>query len=976
MAKKSESLVVGDFAAYFAAVHDKKPFPWQSMLMERVAEEGWPDLIDLPTASGKTACMDVAVFALAMGLQTPRRIWFVVDRRIVVDEAYQRAERIACALQEAKDGILAKVRAGLLRVAGCENEDRGMPPLGIARLRGGTPRTVAWAKNPVQPAIITSTIDQLGSRLLFRGYGVGDRAKPIHAALTGNDSLIILDEAHLAQPFMQTVKAVERFRKEPWAKESLDMPFKLVVMSATPPGKDDSKQVVFPRNRKEKVEALKDDILQRRIKASKPAELVVAAKPKNYMGTDDDFVADAANRAKNYVVAQQRQRVAVMVNRVATAQEIVKQLYVVFQTENVKPDIQLLTGRLRPVDRDEFIKEYEPKLESGSDEKLERPIILVTTQCLEVGADFSFDALVTECASLDSLRQRFGRLNRLGDKTKDPSPATILARKKDIKPDKELNDDKPLDPIYGNALARTWNWLQRHGSPVDMGIAAIQPAIDELRESGKYESLVAPTLDAPLMLPAYVDLWSQTQPRPNVEADVALFLHGVPPPEHKPRAEVRVLWRRTSDRETLQDTPPLSAEMLTMPLREFVRAIAERKLQAADDLEGGFEKENSNRGESPAEATEWWVWRNGKLESKPSVVLRPNDVVILAAEDAGMFQLLCPNTSAPADVYEWAYWKTKRTMAIRYPLALQGTSADELDSWQDEKPTWNEETLEIITGAIKRVPVEKQREWLTKILDSRSTKNRPLIKRLGKAGSQFLITQRPEGEPLVDWGFETDDDDDQLSVEGNGSVHGKDHNLLATHTEDVRTAAHWLTQSVLKQFASAISAAAQMHDWGKGDERFQAYLAGGRRAGTNLLAKSRDDRGREMDRKVRDFCRVPPGFRHEMLSLQLASIVSDIPEPRHLVLHLIASHHGFARPFAPVVDDAAPPDIHVDGAKGISLTSGERANVPPHRLDSGVAERFWQLTRQFGWWGLAYLEAILRCADCHASALGQRKGQI
>ena len=56
----------------------------------------------------------------------------------------------------------------------------GTPPLLAERLRGGAPLEHDWARTPTPPTILCSTADQVGSRLLFRGYGVSDRMKLVH----------------------------------------------------------------------------------------------------------------------------------------------------------------------------------------------------------------------------------------------------------------------------------------------------------------------------------------------------------------------------------------------------------------------------------------------------------------------------------------------------------------------------------------------------------------------------------------------------------------------------------------------------------------------------------------------------------------------------------------------------------------------------------------------------------------------------
>jgi CRISPR-associated endonuclease/helicase Cas3 len=69
---------------------------------------------------------------------------------------------------------------------------------------------------------------------------------------------------------------------------------------------------------------------------------------------------------------------------------------------------------------------------------------------------------------------------------------------------------------------------------------------------------------------------------------------------------------------------------------------------------------------------------------------------------------------------------------------------------------------------------------------------------------------------------------------------------------------------------------------------------------------------------------------------------------------------------APVVHDPKPEpfDVIVDG-ESVRFAGQD---CPLAHLSAGLANRFWSLTRRFGWWGLPYLESLLRLADQFESA--------
>src|SRR5262245_15376197 len=236
------NLIADDFSAFFEAIRGYSPFPWQQRLAIQLAAEGnWPKVLSLPTSSGKTSVIDIAVYMLALQSGRPRdtrtaplRIFFIIDRRIVVDEAGEHARKLASVLQAAMEQpetskpIVHEVAQRLCRYHGDQR------PLHVVTLRGGMYRDENWTRSPNMPTICLSTVDQIGSRLLFRGYGLNEYQWPIHAGLIGSDALLILDEAHLSNPFLETLQAIERYQI--WTEQPLPIthPWSIVHMTATP----------------------------------------------------------------------------------------------------------------------------------------------------------------------------------------------------------------------------------------------------------------------------------------------------------------------------------------------------------------------------------------------------------------------------------------------------------------------------------------------------------------------------------------------------------------------------------------------------------------------------------------------------------------------------------------------------------------------------------------------------------------------
>jgi len=501
------------------------------------------------------------------------------------------------------------------------------------------------------------------------------------------------------------------------------------------------------------------------------------------------------------------------------------------------------------------------------------------------------------------------------------------------------------------------------------------------------------------MLPAYVDFWCQTSPRPTPDPEVSLFIHG--PDAGEP--DVQVCWRA----DLVEDDhikpsawcnivallPPTSAECMSVPIsrvRKWLTKIDDSAPESdllgtttsTNDQEDDKKGKRKPRTIDPARAGVLWRGlKKSRLIGSPDE-LWPGDTLVLPVTAAGWNVLGHVPVRSPEtiDVAEIAFQSARDRAALRLHPALRsripesGAVIELFNRLADPDESLTQRELRRLLNEIAG-EVELDRMEFSETCRRLATPSFGLLcENYPDERGLVLTTRRRLKTVRASYLPATDEGDDDLS-----RTMREEPISLSDHTQHVRNEALRTVKALpLDELEQAYHRAADWHDLGKADERFQAMLRRSDRTETWLqvgmdtahLAKSDGlPQTREQRRQARDRAGLPDGFRHEMVSVQIVEHCTELREKAgpHLgfILHLIASHHGYARPFAPVVIDDEYPEVTVEG---MTLTGDQRKACPPHRIDSGFAERFWELTRRYGWWGLAYMEAVMRLADQQASA--------
>ncbi len=846
---------------------DAVPFPWQARVWEHLRRGEVPAAVDVPTGLGKTSVLACWLLAHASRAadspgKLPRRLVYVVDRRAVVDQASSEAETLA---------------VNWHKVAGPAS-----PGLRLGTLRGQHIDSGAWLDAPGDLAIVVGTVDMIGSRLLFSGYGVSPGMRPVHAGLLGTDTLLVLDEAHLAPSFAAMIRSVAGDPTLAGTFRPPAPPFSVMALSATQrPGEgveDGAPPTIIRLDDTDRA----NPTVSKRLHAPKAVELRRGA-------TTDDIVAAVSD------LFEDDRRIVVFLDSRRETEKVSASLAKV----HGQSAVLTFTGGRRAWERMKAEAELRDAGFLAGSPRPEGARILVATSAAEVGVDLDADHAVLDLVAWERMVQRLGRVNRRG-----LGAARIIVC------------DGGSAESRGASLASCRELLARLESASPAALVALASEAPAVVERASTPAPLRPPLAR-----AEIDAWSLTglADHPG-RADVAPFLRGWVDEE----ARVRLAWRsHLPDRPSgdvtehqitrfFESAPVHLSEVLEIeigPFRDWLKKRAGAKLTDDATME---EREVAlialdRQGRAAERLTLGALrarMRGSSVQVDRFVTGLVGRTVVLDARLGGLTERGTLDATAAGPV----------------PCADAATAREGAPSWADTVGF----SIVVETARDGEVEAEENAPVLFAL---------PLSDEVAAEAVDTLVV-RARGDARRDTA---------------GDARSRGRNVtLADHTAHVgRHAAEIAHALQLSEPDRALlDLAADLHDKGKGARHWQTAMNAEPEGGP--WAKTHGGDGRKLE-----------GYRHEFGSLvgsvddpRLAALADD---ERDLVLHLIASHHGHARPFlAAHGGDAGPPSAMVAEARAAAL-------------------RFARLSRLWGPWGLAWWEAVFRAADRAASKAEQER---
>jgi len=918
-------LEVDDFDVFFAAVHGGHlPYAWQRRLLDHLLSTGrWPEVLDAPTGAGKTAVIDVHVFAVALmasggRARVPRRLSLVVPRRALVDDQLDHAHAVRDALASASAGPLLAAASAL---ATLRTGEAGSP-VTVGRLRGGELPSRAWRDDPLGCVVLCCTPDMWGSRALLRSYGTSRGMRPVEAALLTQDTVLVVDEAHLAGQLLATARRIGELQGQ--APCQPGVPGLQVVETTATPAR--SERTAVGVNEAD----LRDD----------PALTARLTRPKALVLRQDDAFTLTGTRTERDAAlvlwagevqrlrAEHGPTVGAFTNRVADALDLTHVLC------GLGLSVEVVCGRLRPHDLALLRERRTGLLDVRGNDQVD---VLVSTQSLEVGVDLDLSAAVTALAPATSMVQRFGRVNRRG--LRESTEVVVLAPA-------EVSADAP--PYVAADLVVGVSWA---GDAAATG-AGVSPW--SLRSNPPPSSTPRRVLNQRLEL---WDSWLLARTSERLTADPGLdrWISDDLDADHSVGIVVRDgLGEDTSlDQRILELTPPQPHEVAPAAISTTRAALAQPG------------------GGPPAplwvlRTGDWvlaeWTVGSGSLSSSLLPRLRPGDVVVVPSSwplfRSGV--VVEDGTETLDDVAE--QWGQARPSELLLRVGTQFPSGRALGegavtAFLDTVATIDEP----VTGPDVLGPLrELQAHASNPVLAAHVAQLVELAE--DSSGRSLTVTVlSTETDPdtaqrvvvLTDARQARFDQEVRQVWTTRGAVPLDQHSGAVA--DRVRTIAQRL--ALPEDLVDQVALAAHLHDEGKRAPAFQRMLGA---QDAEVLAKSRTRTVRQV-RRAQTESGLPPGWRHEQLSAAIAwERGADWSlERRQLVTRLVGTSHGRGR---------------AGFEHGSSVLAGG-GPVPEEAVtelfDSGEWEELVEQTEQrWGVWGAAYLEALLRCADGQVSAEG------